>query len=413
MPEAGLSTIERVCQVMDRPLRPLDYALILHFGRPPDGARLRLGALSARNLYPRTGSFIDGTEWRRLEVTGDGLAVRQAAGSPVEAIQEFMRVPFRLASEAPVRQLLVQHDAHRACLVTRVHHVAGDLLSTLMWVRHQLRVASGRDPCVVEAAPFGPLRLRRPPSRALRNPLAYRGRCEPIWTQAAKPSPERKWMAFRIEVSEFLGLSRDRDGFTYNDVLLTCALDAFHWWNSRHGAADRKVGVWVPMNIREEPFRGFGNGTSRIRVHRRFAEGGSFRAKCRQVRRQVDGSRRHGEWAVPEKHILTRLPFRLSTPLLRGYLNRPWADMGSAAVTHVEKWPGQMDAEFDDVCGIEVIGALDLRHALMIAAVTDRGATSVTLTCDPALLGVDDAGLIGERLEHLVLAAKRELRCAP
>ncbi len=410
MSGCDLGTLDLVCRAMDSPLRPLDYALLLHFRQPPDGARLRKGALSARNLYPVTGSSIEGRKWRRLEAPEHGLTIAEAEGGNTDgAIREFLRVPFRLDREPPLRQLLIQGTNSPACLVTRVHHAAGDLLSTLMWIGHQLRAASGRDRFVENMAPFEPLGLRQSAVRASKSASAYRGRCHPIWTRNAVPSPERDWTTIGIGASELLELSRDRDGFTYNDVLIACALDTLHWWNTRHGAMGRKTGVWLPMNIREDPFRGFGNGTSRIRVYRRFAGGDTLQSKCRMIRSQIDWSRRHGEWAVPERHPLTRWPFAGSVPLLRGYLNRPWADTGSAALTHVQQWPGQNDDEFTDVVGMETIGALHARHALTMAAVTHSRQTWMTLTHDPALLGENDAAGIAQRLEHALSIAARDL----
>ena len=410
MSGCDLGTLDLVCRAMDSPLRSLDYSLLLHFRQPPDGERLRKGALSARNLYPVTGSSIEGRKWRRLEAPEHGLTIAEVEGGNTDgAIREFLRVPFRLDREPPLRQLLIHGMNGPACLVTRIHHAAGDLLSTLIWIRHQLRVASGRDRLVENMAPFEPLRLRQSAVRASKSASAYRGRCHPIWTRNAAPSPERNWTTLRLRASELVGLSRDSEGFTYNDVLIACVLDTLHWWNSRHGAAGRKTGVWLPMNIREDPFRGFGNGTSRIRVYRRFAGGDTLQSKCRLIRSQIDWSRRHGEWAVPERHLLTRWHFPASVALLRGYLNRPWADMGSAALTHVQQWPGQMDDEFADVAGMETIGALHTRHALTMAAVTHAGQTWMTLTHDPALLGEDDAADIGQHLEDALRVAARDL----
>ncbi len=410
MSGSDLGTLDLVCRAMDSPLRPLDYALLLHFKQPLDGAGLRKGALSARNLYPSTGSTIEGRKWRRLEAPEHGLRVAKAeGGGTAGAIREFLRVPFRLDREPPLRQLLIESMNGPACLVTRVHHAAGDLLSTLMWIGHQLRVASGRDLFVENMAPFEPLRLRQSAVRASKSASAYRGRCHPIWTRNAAPSPERDWTTFEIRASELLGLSHDKEGFTYNDVLIACALDTLHWWNTRHGATGRKTGVWLPMNIREDPFRGFGNGTSRIRVYRRFAGGDTLQSKCRLVRSQIDWSRRHGEWAVPDTHPLTRWPFAGSVRLLRRYLNRPWADTGSAALTHVQQWPGQNDDEFADVVGMETIGALHARHALTMAAVTHSRQSWMTLTHDPALLGENDVTGIAQRLEHALRVAARDL----
>ncbi len=410
MPSGDLSTLDFVCRVVDSRLRPLDYALLLHFHQPPDGNGLQRGAISARNLYPSTGSRVDGKTWRRLKDPGHGLAVKQAAaGNTVGTVQDFLRVPFRLDREPPVRQLLVQGEEGPACLVTRIHHVGGDLLSALMWVRHQLRVAKGRDPFVEPGSPFEPLRLRHSTLGASKNASAWRGRCHPIWTRQARRSPERHWKTLRIEAASLRGLSRSREGFTYNDVLVCCVLDTLHWWNTEHGADRRKIGLWLPMNIREEALAGFGNGTSRIRVYRRFSNNDSIHSKCRQLRHQVNGSRRNGEWAVPDRHLLTRLPFPAARPLLRGYLKRPWADTGSAAFTHVEQWPGQDDEEFASIQGMEVIGALHARHALMLAALTHAGQTWTTLTYDPAMLNADEVSSIGQRLEHAVSTATRGL----
>ena len=258
-------------------------------------------------------------------------------------------------------------------------------------------------------APFEALVLRRHGPSLGKSPSACRGRCDPIWTRPAPPSAERRWKTLRIQASDFFGLSRSRDGFTYNDLLLTCALETLHWWNVQHGVTGRKLGVWLPVNIRREAFSGFGNGTGRIRVYRRFPDSASLRMKCREVRRQVDWSKQNGEWSVPEQHILTRLPFPLSAPILKAFLKRPWADMGSAAFSHIEKWPGQIESELEDVVKMEVIGALHIRHALMLAAVTHRDRTWMTLTYDPAQLWEDDVESVGQFLEHSFSSAAREI----
>ena len=212
MSGCDLGTLDLVCRAMDSPLRGLDYSLLLHFRQPPDGERLRKGALSARNLYPVTGSSIEGRKWRRLDAPEHGLTIAEVEGGNTDgAIREFLRVRFRLDREPPLRQLLIHGMNGPACLVTRIHHAAGDLLSTLMWIRHQLRVASGRDRFVENMAPFEPLRLRQSAVRTSKSASAYRGRCHPIWTRNAVPSPERYWTTLRFRAFELVGLSRDSD----------------------------------------------------------------------------------------------------------------------------------------------------------------------------------------------------------
>ena len=268
MGSSDLSTLDLVCRVMDTRLRPLDFSLVLHFIKSPDAASMIRGELSARNVYPSTGSRVNGKEWAREDAPESNLDVRRSedGGAPGH-IQEFLRLPFRLDREAPVRQLLIHDEGTgSASLITRLHHAAGDLLSTLMWVCHQLSVATGRQPFVGEMAPFEDLALLDDRPRVRTSPWAYRGRCDRIWTRPAAASAIREWKTLEIRASDFSGLSRSRDGFTYNDLLLTSVLETLHWWNVEHGVRGRKLGVWVPVNIRRETFSGFGNGTSRIRV---------------------------------------------------------------------------------------------------------------------------------------------------
>ena len=68
-----------------------------------------------------------------------------------------------------------------------------------------------------------------------------------------------------------------------------------------------------------------------------------------------------------------------------------------------------MESELGDVAKMEVIGALHIRHALMLAAVTHRDQTWMTLTYDPALLWEDDINGIGQFLEHRLSSAAREI----
>ena len=411
MGRSDLSTLDLVCRVMDTELRPLDFALILDLIKSPDADSMIRGERSARNSYPATGSRVNGNQWLPEIAPESHLDVRQSTdGGATGNVEKFLELPFRLDREVPVRQLLIRDKSRgRDCLITRVHHAAGDLLSTLMWVCHQLSVAKGHRTFVGEMAPFEELPLLDCRSRVRKSPWAYRGRCDPIWTRPAASSATRRWMTIEIRASDFSELSLGQDGFTYNDLLLTSVLETLHWWNGQHGTRGRKLGVWLPVNIRQETFSGFGNGTSLIRVYRRFPDNAPLRTKCLEVRHQVDWSKQNGEWAVPERPILTRLPFHLSEPILKAFLSRPWADMGSAAFSHVEKWPGQIESELEDVARMEVVGALHLRHALMLAAVTHRDRTWMTLTYDPALLWEDDVRGIRQFLEHSLSNAAREI----
>ena len=386
---------------MDSESRPLDFALILRFTRPLDRPGLGRGAVSACNLFPVTGSVVDGTHWMRSP---------EAAGRPgPDAIQHrddgleaFLSAPFRLEREPPLRQLLLRDARRGDCLATRVHHCASDLLSALAWVRHQLGVASGSAEECAEASPFAQVPLASGPPGARRNPGW--GRCDAIWTRSTRHSGERRWRTFSVPVGPLSSLSRGGSGFTYNDVLVAAALEAAHWWNARHGEPGRSVGVWLPVDIRRNRFEGFGNGCSRIRVRRRDWDRMSFREKCLDVRRQVDLARRNGEWAVPRRPFVARLPARVGAPIMRAYLRRPWVDLGSLSFTHVQRWPGEEDEVFQSLEGLEVVGALHRRHPLMVAAVTRAGRTWFTMTYDPSQLWAEDIADIGQHYRMLISA---------
>ena len=398
---------------MDSGERPLDFAVLLHFDRELDPGALALGARSARKLYPSTGCRVVDGHWSPLppeqhegevRVVRDGTAPRQ--------LERFIRLPFDLTNQTPLRQLWVSDGRSTGgCLVTRIHHCAADLLSGLLWIRHQLRVAVGVERPSAHRVPLTAPELAEAPSGAKRNPSWQR--CGPVWTQPGVPTGERRWTTFSIPVGHLAGLSTEEHGFTFNDVLAVAVLETLHEWNRTHGEAERGVGIWLPVNIRRDPFVGFGNGSSRIRIRRDYPEDVRFGPKCRAVRQQVARARDRGEWVVPQRTLLTSLPLGLTAPLIRRYLNRPWADMGSAPFSHVQRWPGQDDFTSVGLQQLEIVGAMHRRHALMFAAVTCLGSTWVTITYDPALLRPCDIASIRDCYLKTVAAATREISCAP
>ena len=223
-------------------------------------------------------------------------------------LREFVGAPLRPAHEPPVRQLLLERTGGGATLATRFHHAVGDLLSCSMWVGHQLRVVFGNEEMTRVRRSFHELVLKTHPSPRRRSPFAFQGPCHPLWCRGHEPSRQRRWQTLEIESLLSRRCSKTANGFTYNDLLLTCALEALIQWNRLRGHRGRKVGLWLPLDIRKRSFSGFGNGISRIRIYASYSEKLSFIQKCQHVRRQIDWSRRHGLWAVPRKHFLTRIP---------------------------------------------------------------------------------------------------------
>ena len=409
MPNPALSTLDLVSLVMDSAVRPLDFAVLLHFDREIAANDLARGARSARNLHSTTGCRVVGGRWFPMEPDSLEPAFRSLQqGDRKELIERFLRTPFDLASGPPLRQAWVGDvDAGTGCLVTKVHHCVADMLSVLAWIRHQLRVASDLDrPCSEPAAMVPPALAEAPPG-AKRNPVW--DRCAPLWTRPGEASSERRRTTYSFSHSELAGISLAERGFTFNDVLVVAALETLQEWNRVHGDNGRRAGIWLPVNIRRDAFEGFGNASSRIRVRRDYADGLDLSDMCRAVRSQVNLARERGEWIVPQRTLLTGIPVRFSAPLVRAYLNRPWADMGSAAFSHVQKWPGQDDPVFAGLQELGVLGAMHKRHALIFAAVSLGDRTWMTITYDPALLWPEDVAVIKDHYLSTVRAASRGL----
>lgn len=413
-----LSTIDLVCSIMDSPRRPLDFALLSHLKDAPDLEALLAGARSARNLYPATGSYIDKEHWVPFFEPDTALtAVSVSSPDDVErTIEEFLDSPFDLRRQVPVQQLLIRNDLNAAVkLLTRFHHAVADGMSAAMWLSHQLRVARGKIAAIAEVSPFQDLALRNHFSAVKRSRFAYRGPSDRLWTRSKEPGRTRRWFTIEVPAAQLREGCRAR-GFTYSDLLATCALEVFSRWNRIHCNGRRqKIGLWLPVNIRQHSQRsryssgGFGNGTSRIRLYARYDEGASLLEKCREIRRQVFWSNRHGEWAVPQTAPFPSLPRWAAYPLLRCYLNRPGVDMASGVFSHAERWPGETSEIFEQTEKLESIGQLHIGYCVAINGATHGDRTWLTFTYDPGLLCPEDIKQIVEMYQEKLSQARREL----
>jgi len=284
-------------------------------------------------------------------------------------------------------------------------------------LQHQLEVAAGARAPLAQPAAYAPPLLRRHPAPRGRSAYAFRMPSDRLRVRSAAGSwsagearRPRRWRTMRVEMAPLQELTVRAGGFTYNDLLAASALESFRLWNAR--AVDRRaprIGLWVPVDIRDRPYEGFGNGSSRIRVYNRYSPTAGLHDKCRIVRQQLEWSRQHGEWAVPELRALMRLPVRVLRPLLRGYFNRPWVDMGTGTFSHVQRSPLDTDA-FNDVEGIDIVGMLDTRHVLGVFAMSRAGATHLTFVYDPHRLDVDDVAELMSLYRDQLATALREGR---
>jgi hypothetical protein len=394
----------------------LDFTLLFHLSEAPPLAALRMGAKSARNLYPTTGSRVHGERWLRFTEPPDGItsATTTSSVTLADVVQNFLARPLDLGSQMPVQQLVIAGGVSgEVKLVTRFHHAAADGLSAAQWIGHQLRVASGKEAPVVDVQPFQELPLRTHDRPARKSRFAYRGASQRLWTSQSGASGSRSWRTIEIEAGELRAGCRRVRGFTYNDLLATCALEVFALWNRVHANHRKpKIGLWLPVNIRRQAATGFGNGTGRIRLYARYQDQIPFIAKCREVRRQVSWSTKNGEWAVPRNNPFQTLPHWATAAMLRCYFNRPGVDMATGVFSHAERWTGERGEIFDRVQKIESIGQLHQRHSVNINGATHHGRTWLTFTYDPGLMSPADINCFVEMYQNQVELARRELRCA-
>jgi hypothetical protein len=409
-----LSVIDRIFSIMDSDRRPLDFTLLLHLKNAPGLEALRTGARSARNLYPTTGSKIDQQHWVRRSEPGQGISAISVFSTEdlAKAIEEFVDSPLDLHKRMPVQQLVIVDSVKdEVKLVTRFHHAVADGLSAAMWLSHQLRVAHEKESPVTEVSPFQNLPLRSHSSPVKKSRFAYCGPSNLLWTRHAKPSRARRWRTIEVAAGELREGCRRASGFTYNDLLATCALQVFTRWNRLHCNGHRqRVGLWLPVNIRQQSLSGFGNGTSRIRLYARYDDCASLLSKCREIRRQVFWSNRHGEWAIPTEFPLAYLPPWAISPLLRGYLRRPGIDMATGVFSHSELGTEEISEIFQHVEKIESIGLLHARHSLAINGATRGGRTWLTFTYDPGLLSTEDIQRLVEMYQEQLDLAHREFQ---
>ena len=295
--EMRMPLLDMAFYLLDSDHSPQDFTLILHLRNPPSVDRLQAGATSAINRFPKSGSCIERNKWVWREDTQF-----KVSDSPIE---NFIDEPFDLRQERPVRQALIS-DGTGTRLVTRFHHAAADGLSAALWLGHQLNVAYGVEAVERERAPFVEVPLHRLPMSVRRSMFAFDKASDPLWTSQSERSGSRRWLTIGFPASDLQKACRQAAGFTYNDLLATCTLELFSQWNSicrggtpwppdlsnsgdlRAGRPDNKrIGLWIPMNIRRESSVGFGNGTSRIRLYARYKPAAPLVEKAREVRRQV------------------------------------------------------------------------------------------------------------------------------
>jgi hypothetical protein len=381
---------------LEGPRQPMDCALVLELSveLAPSLELLREGAEKAFRRFPRSRMCLGPWGWR--DAPSSFELVEYVCASEEEAhrwTQEFVQRRFALAAATSVAQArLVLPSSVR--LVLRMHHAVGDLLSAVSWLSTQLGHSVSEDgPLVLRKAPKH-TRLSRfawgHPSDLIRTPLSQENQGKRSWRSISfdKPPPFRLSVAERSRSPAHIPLEppNPRSEFTYNDALAAIALETLARWNK-----DRtKVALWLPVNVRADPFKGFGNGSSRIRVYRHPDRFKSFRDAALSLREQVKWSRENGEWYLPSAvQALARIP-GAAAALARRLANRKNVDMATAPFSHAERLVPDGEA-FPHARRLEIVAQQYQAHPMAMNAATLQGKTWMTFTWDTGRFSTEDA----------------------
>jgi hypothetical protein len=408
---AKLTTLDYILSVMDTAQSTVDFAIIFHFNHKIDLEALRRGAHSARRTFPTTGCRLLGNTWVRDLHSSEAALETALCRDASTTIEDFINRPIDLHKDFPIRQLVASGADEKTILITRFHHAAADGMSAALWLRHQLEVVGEIKQVEHQVHSFEPPLLKSLKSSVRKSRFAYSGPSDKLATSRTLRSGLRCWETIVIDATHLRKSTRKVGGFTYSDLLATCALEVYAEWNRLHKPDDnQKVSLWLPMNVRQRVSEGFGNGTSRIRVYATFARDASIVEKCRDVRRQIEWCTRHGEWVVPEIKSLVHLPRSLTGPLLRRNLTRRSLDMATGVFSHADKWNSTAGGVFDSVERIECVGLLHPFHALAINGATHRSKTWLTFTYDNGLLTRSDVTQIKTLYQQRIDAALEQLQ---
>ena len=184
------------------------------------------------------------------------------------------------------------------------------------------------------------------------------------------------------------------DGVTLNDLLGERLLATTAAWNDSHGWSTSKLSLWVPIDIRKQRPRGFGNGASRVRIYRDSIQRESQHDSVRQFRKDMGAAKGSGEWAVND--------FKIGMGLVKLYINRPWVDMGSIPFSHL---PRERHIEHSAVKQTNWTMVLHRWHPAGFIVSTDDECIRFTLTYDTGALRVSEA-------EELISLYKKQIEAA-
>lgn len=368
---------------METPERFLDFVLVSGLkNSAPSYEELSTGAQRAFSSFPKAACKIKGYEWIPDSKDWKIAFIELTSTENLhETIKLIVQERIMLDEERGIRQYYIKQDG-KVTLVTRFHHAIGDFMALMMFMH-------------VQWFPNSPykqdkkLSTFKHPWPKIRSAYAYKQPSHQLGIdETLFPTKQREWSQLQLEIPKDKHLWKEQYGFTYNDYLTAIVLKSMKEWEiERTKDSNRRICLWLPVNIRKNPFDGFGNGSSRLKLYNRYPVDMPIKILAMKIREQVKWNREKGVWHAPTK--IPKLPKKMMTKLLTLYSKKPGSDLGSSVFSHAEKYTSFEDL-VDTFSSVEVISQLLYHYGMCLAASTFDGKTFITTTWDQGAIKDED-----------------------
>src|SRR3954452_23421584 len=184
--------------------------------------------------------------------------------------------------DAPPFAMTLAHHPDGDAIMLNLNHAAGDGISAVRLMASILRAYAGEEDPQAPVDPLGVRNIgdlvnsRSLPARLMRSRTlarqATRVAAAPARIATEGVDGDRDGYGFellQLHSDELQAiLDRRSGGATVNDVLLGGLALTIHRWNERHGEADGRIGIMMPVNLRPGEWRNevFGNFASIVSV---------------------------------------------------------------------------------------------------------------------------------------------------
>jgi hypothetical protein len=316
-----LDLVDEILLLSHGSIRSLDCIIALELSKVPELKDLEEGAKKAQTLFNKT-------SFHPVKI-GTHANLDSFINSPLENVWHL---------EIGIIQNL---------LALKMSHVLGDAVSMILWLKALLG----------EEVVVSPIKLQTfPPKKD--SPYRYIRNSE-VWPKEKSVTRERK-------IDQLILHHKDKyDTFTINDLLSLAVLMSI---------PRKRKSLWVPVNIRQQSWVGFGNGLSRMRLYPP-KENLSVQDGLAFLKKQKKEARTNGEifMSTTEKKLNN-----FQKNLVKLWINRPWADWASISFSHLH------DRENTLPFSNGLIGVTNLieKQQAGVFAFTKGQKTWITLTMD-------------------------------